>query len=228
VNKLPPYQQRLPSREEIRAHQVRVLVQGAPNKADLLVVDLGEGEMVVKDFGSKPWWARLLGRFQIGREVRAYRWLEGEPAVPRLLGRIDRYALALEKVEGRRLAFAPDRMEIGPACIRSLREAIDNIHRAGVVHMDLRGRENVLVREDGTVVLVDLAGAFCFRTGGLLHRLLFRWMALPDETAFLKWKRKLTPDDLTREELALEAKARRWRFLWPFNRKVGPGPERGT
>ena len=228
MNKLQPEKQHPPLREEIRNHLVEVLVQGASNKADLLVVDVGEGQVVVKDFGSKPWWTRILGRLQIHREVRAYRWLGGDRAVPRVLGRIDAYALAMEKVDGRQLAFAPDRRENGPACIRGLREAIDGIHRAGVAHMDLRGRENVLVREDGGIVLVDLAGAFCFRPGGLLHRMFFRWMIVPYESAYLKWKRNLTPDDLTREELESESRSRRWRSLWPFNRKRRPGRQGRT
>ncbi len=228
MNKPQPQRQRPPGRDEIRGHLVEVLVQGAPNKADVLVVDVGQGPVVVKDFADKPWWARTLGRLQIHREVRAYRWLAGDPAVPRFLGRIDPYALAMEKVDGGRLAFAPDRMENGVAYIRALRAAIDSIHRAGVAHMDLRGRENVLVSAAGGIVLVDLAGAFCFRPGGLLHRLLFRWLAVPDETAYLKWKRNLTPDDLTVEELELESRSRRWRSLWPFNRKRRPGREGGA
>ena len=218
----------MPRRREIRDHLVEVLVQGASNKADLLVVDVGEGPVVVKDFGSKSWWTRALGRIQIHREVRAYRWLAGEPAVPRFLGRIDPWALAMEKVDGRQLAFAPDRRENGPAYITALRAAIDGIHRAGVAHMDLRGRENVLCLDNGGIVLVDLAGAFCLRPGGILHGMCFRLLTLPDETAFLKWKRNLTPDDLTPEELAMESRSRRWRSLWPFNRKHRPGEEGRT
>lgn len=225
MNKPATETQCLPSREDVRKHVVEVLVHGASNKADLLVVDLGQGEMVVKDFGIKPRWARILGRVQIGREVRAYRRLDGQPAVPRFLGRIDPYALALERVDGRQLAFVPDRRTHGRDHIRGLRAAIDSIHRAGVAHMDLRGRENVLLRSDGGIVLVDLAAALCLRPGSLLHRLLFRWIRIPDETAFLKWKRNLTPEDLTPEELVLEARSRRWRALWPFNRK--PRPESG-
>ncbi|MBD3867156.1 MAG: hypothetical protein IFK94_03440 [Acidobacteria bacterium] len=225
MNKQQPEQQRPPRRDEIRDHTVEVLVQGASNKADLLVVDVGQGPVVVKDFASKPWWTRVLGRLQIHREVRAYRWLAGDPAVPRFLGRIDPYALAMEKVEGRQLAFAPERRSDGPACIRGLRAAIDGIHRAGVVHMDLRGRENVLVLANGGIVLVDLAGAFCLRPGGLLHHLVFRWLTFPDETAFLKWKRNLTPEDLTQAELAMESRSQRYRSLWPFNRK--PRPKEG-
>jgi hypothetical protein len=228
VNKQQTEHQRPPRREEIRDHIVEVLVQGASNKADLLVVDVGQGPLVVKDFGSKPWLPRILGRLQICREARAYRWLTGHPAVPRFLGRIDPWALAMEKVDGRQLAFAPDRLENGPGYIRSLRVAIDGIHHAGVVHMDLRGRENVLVRPDCGIVLVDLAGAFCLRPGGLVHRVLFRWLTIPDETAYLKWKRNLTPNDLLPAELAVESRSRRWRSLWPFNRKQRSGRKGGS
>ena len=57
---------------------------------------------------------------------------------------------------------------------------IERIHATGLVHLDLRSNKNVLVRDDGQVVLCDFASALCFRPGGLLHRLVFRWLAAND------------------------------------------------
>ena len=62
---------RVPRRDEIAGATVDVLKSGGASKADLYVVDLGQGPMVVKDFAAKSWWARLLGRFLIHREILA-------------------------------------------------------------------------------------------------------------------------------------------------------------
>ncbi len=196
-----------------------VLKAGGNGKADLLLVDLGEGPMVLKDFFAKPWWARALGRIQIRRECRAYRWLGPVSGVPVFVGQVDPLALALEKVDGEQLAFAANRFAEGEALLARLRALIDRLHDAGLVHHDLRGRENVLERPDGELVVLDLAGAVCLRPGSLVHRLLFRRLALTDEAAFLKWKALLTPGRLTPEEERFLQRFRIWRSLWPFNRK---------
>lgn len=210
---------KVPTRAELSSLPSKVFHQGEPDKADLLEVDWAGGKMIVKDFSSKKWWVRLLGRLQIRREHRAYRWLGRMPAVPGLIGRIDRYALALEKVDGERLAWSERRYTEAGSHIGKLRECLDRIHEAGVLHMDLRGRENVLLCPDGELVIVDLAGAVCLRPGSLLHRLFFRWLVVPDETAFMKWKLLLTPDDITPAEKEFMRRTERYRGLWFFNKK---------
>lgn len=197
-----------------------VLKAGTASKADVIVVDVGEGPLVVKDFAAKPVWARLLGRLQIARECRAYRRLAGMPGLPRFLGRVDGLALAVERVEGEQLAFAEGRFRDGEAHVARLRALVERLHAAGVYHQDLRGRENVLVRPDGEPILLDLAGAVCLRPGGWLHRRLGPALAVSDESALLKWKALLTPGRFTAEEEAFLKRFRFWRSLWIFNRKA--------
>lgn len=204
-----------------------MLKKGGPHKADLLLVDAGEGPMVVKDFSGKSVWWRLLGRIQIAREHRAYRWLAGAPGLPALVGLVDPYALAVEQVEGEQLAFAGDRHERAAVYLARLRGVLDGLHARGVVHHDLRGRENVLVRANGDVVIVDLAGAVCFRPGSLAFRLFFPLLVRTDEAAYLKWKAMLDPGSLTGDERRSLERHRRWRRLWPFNRKAA-GAAKGT
>ncbi len=215
---------RVPRREEIARSTAGILHSGDQVKADLLLVDVGEGVMVVKDFFAKPAWVRPLGRLQISREARAYRWLERVPGIPGFVGRVDPWALALEKVEGERLAFAESRFRDGETHIRRLRSLIDRLHAAGVFHQDLRGRENVLLRPDGEIVLLDLAGAICLRPGGLAHRLFRRMLGMSDEAAFLKWKALLTPGRFTAAEERFLTRFRFWRALWIFNRKKRAQP----
>ena len=55
--------------------------------------------------------------------------------------------------------------------------------------------------------------------GGLAHRLLFRWFAVADRAALLKWKQILRAGDYTEKEKAFLRRYRFFRALWIFNRK---------
>lgn len=173
----------------------------------------------MKDYARRGPWVRTLGRLQIRREAEAYRWLAGVPGVPAFVGRIDSWALAIEWIDGERLAFAALAPADGAGHVRQLRTILDAIHARGVVHNDLRGRENVLLRRDGELAVIDFAGAMRLRPGGLAHRLFFRVLALTDEAAFLKWKGMIAPGTYTREDELFLRRFERWRVLWPFNPK---------
>ena len=190
---------RLPRREEFDAARVHWLKRGGPTKADLSIIDLGQGPMVVKDFGNKAAWVRLIGRVQISRECRAYRWVGPIPGLPRLLGRIDAHALALEKIEGQELVFMPDRWDDGVAKHEQLTEIVERLHRTGLFHLDLRGIENVMLGPDGRVFVLDLAAAIWVRPKGRCARLFSSWLEMTDRAALLKWKIILNAGRLTDE-----------------------------
>ena len=199
-----------------------MILRGGAYKADLRVVDVGEGPMVVKDFRDKSWLARTLGRLQISRELAAYRWLGGMEGIPAVIGQVDPFAFAMEKIDGQQLAFAGDLPEDRGAIVERLQEVVRGLHERGLVHLDLRGRENVLIRPDRTLVVLDLAGAVRFRPGGLWYRLFFPLFSLPDRAALIKWKEMIHPGHLTGQELAFQRRFRVWRSLWVFNRKPEP------
>jgi len=206
------------TRDAVEATRGEYIHRGAWSKADIYLARAGGATLVVKDFAAKSLPIRLLGRFQVGRECRAYRALDGIDGVARWLGRIDAHALALERVEGtplRKFRKRGGRKEL----LAALRAVLDRIHERGVIHNDLRGKDNTLVRSDGRVVLIDFAGAFRFRPGGLWHRLLFRRLARVDEAAYLKWKRILDPQSLTPEEEKFLRRFAIFRRLWVFNPK---------
>jgi len=215
----PAVPTRAPRRDEIASATVGMLRKGGRFKADLLLVDLGAGEMVVKDFAGKSGWGRRLGRIQIRRELEAYRWLGKMSGIPAFIGEVDALALAVEKVEGQLLHACKDGRESMEGPVATIRALIDHLHGKGVVHNDLRGRDNLMLRPRGDVVLLDLAGAICLAPGGLAHRVFFRWLAKTDDSAYLKWKEYLTPGRLTPEEKAFLRRFRIRRRMWLFNRK---------
>jgi hypothetical protein len=176
--------------------------------------------MVIKDFGRKAWWVRLIGRVQIRREWKAYRWLGSVAGVPGLIGRIDPYALAVERIDGRPLGLSQDRFpREGRRCFLRLQAIVERLHATGLVHWDLRARENVIVGPDGEIHVVDLAAAFWLKPGGLAHRLLFGLLTGPDRSALLKWKEKLGAGPYTDDERAFLRRHRLLRDLWIFNRR---------
>jgi hypothetical protein len=210
---------RCPARDEIVAAGREPIVHGAGGKAAVFTTTIDGRRILVKDFRGRGFWARRLGRLQIARETAAYAELSGIEGVPAFIGRIDAWSLAIEWIDAERLAFVQIPAGDGPGLVAKLRAIVDAIHARGVIHNDLRGRENVLLRRDGDLAVVDFAAAVRLRPGGLAHKLLFRFLSMSDEAAFLKWKGIVAPGSYTSEDQAFLARFEKWRALWPFNPK---------
>jgi serine/threonine protein kinase len=208
----------LPGRAAIEAGPREYVHRGSWSKADIYVVPTDRGSVVVKDFAGKPLVVRWLGRFQTARECAAYEALKGIDGIAGFLGRVDAHALLLERLEGTPLRKFRKRAG-GRELLAALRRTLDAIHARSVIHNDLRGKDNTLVRADGRIVLIDFAGALRFRNGGLLHRFLFRRLARVDEAAYLKWKKILDPASLTPAEEKFLRRFAMFRRLWLFNPK---------
>lgn len=180
------------SRSSFADRTLRVLQRGGWGNPDVFLVESANGPVVVKDYAPRSAWVRwLLGRWITARELRAYRALEGLPAVPRLLGGIDPLAFAVEYRPGTRMSrLLAD--SISPAFLGELADAIDAMHARGVAHLDLRHRSNVLVDEQGRPVLIDFASAICLRPGSLMARLLMPVLGWLDRRAFEKWRVRLS------------------------------------
>ena len=183
----------LPTRTTLDDTPKHYLTRGAPFKADVMVVDLGEGPMVVKDFSGRARWRRLVGRIEVDRECRAYAYVGPMPWFPAFIGRIDNDALAVEKVEGITLRLAEDIDEKREDYLGQLRTAMEALAEIGFLHLDARAYRNVLRRPDGRVVFIDLAGAFWIPPGRFGHRLLRRFIALYYEANIIKWETLLAP-----------------------------------
>jgi predicted Ser/Thr protein kinase len=183
----------LPARADLAHCTVEVLNRGNRRNPDVLLVEHAGRRVVVKDFAPRGRLVRaLLGRWIQAREVRALEALRGHPSVPRFLGWIDPLAFAVEYRPGRRMSRKLAGRVPEDFVVR-LEEALDAMHRRGVVHLDLRHRSNVLVDESGAPVLVDFASALTFRPGGLGARLVLPLLARLDRGALAKWSARLAP-----------------------------------
>ena len=189
-----PQSRSAPTRPELDAADKEYLAQGNPFKADVFVIDIEGGPMVVKDFAPRAWWRRLIGRLEASRECRAYTYLGPMPFIPEFYGSIDCHALAVERIDGVALALAPDRGANRDDYLTQIRTAFDQFTRLGFLHLDARNNKNLLLRSDGQVMFIDLAGSFWMKPGSFGHRLLRRISALYYEANVIKWETLLHPD----------------------------------
>jgi len=179
------------ARAELGRCTRRVLQAGRGVHPDVLLVDSPDGPVVVKDFSARAVGVRrLLGPWLLSREERAYRQLADVPGVPRLIGRLDAAALVLEYRPGV-LVSRSLRGRLPVVFLAELERCVEEMHRRGVVHLDLRHRSNVLAGEDGHPVLIDFASALRFDPRLRISRWMLRALAWIDRRAVEKWRVRL-------------------------------------
>ncbi|MCE5315665.1 MAG: hypothetical protein ABFD49_09810 [Armatimonadota bacterium] len=170
-------------------------------RPDLRVVDIDGNRLVVKDFKHSDFLFRaIVGPILVRREFGALRNLIGVKGIPQLIGRLDRYAIAIEHITGTSL----DKVEPGVLTddfYSDLRTVIDGMHSRGVAHCDLRSRGNVMLGNDGKPYVIDFA-ACVYRGRGInpFIKWLFRQFVLADNNAILRIKQRLSPELLTDAE----------------------------
>lgn len=147
------------SRRDIDDHMVRVVHQGRGYQSWVYLLEKEGVLAAVKDFSKAPpvfrrWVAPLLVR----RESRALRALSGTRGVPRFYGTLDRLAFAMQYIEGTPVAEFGEG-ELDPAVFPRVQEVIDEVHKRGVSHCDLKRRSNLIVTPDNEIYLVDFAAA---------------------------------------------------------------------
>ena len=182
------------SRDALTGRVRSVLHAGGTGNPDVLLVEgecRGDPPLVIKDYAPRsPWVRRLLAPSLLRREARAYRRLEGIAAVPRLLGRVDDLALVFEYRPGELLSRSL-RGKLPAGFLPELEAAIGEMHRRGVVHLDLRHRSNILAGEDGHPVLLDFASALRFDASRPWGRAACAALATLDRRALEKWRTRL-------------------------------------
>jgi len=181
-------------RSELAVRTIEALNRGNWANPDVLLVECSDGRrVVVKDYKPRSALVRwTYGRFITRREARAYRLLEGSPAVPTLLGEVDALALVIEYRPGTRMSR--DLAGKLPATFMGeLRNAVSSMHARGVIHLDLRHRSNVLADASGHPVLIDFASAVFFKPSGIWFRWLGPSLAKVDWGAVRKWEVRVAP-----------------------------------
>jgi tRNA A-37 threonylcarbamoyl transferase component Bud32 len=147
------------TREAVERSPSTELRPATAARARLLQVEVAGQQLVVKDYRPCGWLMReVVGPWLIAREARTYRMLAGCLGVPRLVGRLDRQALAVEHIAGRNAQEYVDGT-LPPEFFARLQQVVEAIHARGVVHCDLKNRRNIVVAEGYQPYLVDFTTA---------------------------------------------------------------------
>jgi serine/threonine protein kinase len=157
---------------------------------------------VVKDFSnSKFLYRNIIGRFLIWREHRAYKTLKGLMGIPACFGVINGLALALEEIPSRPLKKHNKNIKLSDTFFDDLRNIVDNFHKRGLAHCDLKNGANVLVGRDGQPYIVDWSASISEKECRFfpLNRIYLRFV-LDDHFAIIKLKMRYAPETLTLEE----------------------------
>jgi hypothetical protein len=174
-------------------------------------VRIDGADWIFKDFASRAFFVRHgVGRFLLGREVRALRRLQGIPGVPGDAFRVDAFSMAARFVPGRALADTPD----GPFTtefLLALEALLRQVHARGLVHLDTRGGGNLLIGPDGTPGIIDFQAALSTRW---MPQALRGWFEDMDLSGIYKKWQRWQPDTLGEERLALLDRLNRWRRWW--------------
>ena len=174
-------------------------------------VRIGGTDWIVKDFGSRAFLVRhTVGRFLLGRELRALRRLEGLPGIPSQAFRVDALSMAARFVPGRALADTPK----GPFATEylvALEALLQQVHARGLVHLDTRGGGNLLIGPDGTPGIIDFQAALSTRW---MPRALRGWFEDMDLSGIYKKWQRWQPGTLGVQRLACLERLNRWRRWW--------------
>jgi len=137
----------------------------------------GQGEHAVRKVPRGTVWTRWISSFLLRREAHFVNRLQHLPCIPRVLEtRAD--VLIVEYVPGRTLTDARAEGVAKPVADAVVR-AVRALHAAGVAHGAL-GRRDILLADDGRVLILDLATAVSAVHPPLLGRWLLPWLQRRD------------------------------------------------
>ncbi|MDP6435799.1 MAG: RIO1 family regulatory kinase/ATPase [Gammaproteobacteria bacterium] len=148
--------------------------------------DHGGRRLVIKK-ASSGFFTGWIHRRMLQREARVYELLAEVEGVPHSPGMLDDTWLVLEYIEGRTLKVQRSFIREPEVFYNRLHKVIKDFHTAGVAHGDLKRKENVLVAEGEQPFVIDF-GMAAMRDGGLIDRLLFRFVRRVDYNAWVKLK----------------------------------------
>lgn len=166
------------------------------------VVEKNGVRAVVKDYSANRFVFRnTVGRFLVWRESKAFRKLKGLRGVPTLYRVIDGLALVIEEIPGRSLENLEKEVRLPESFFFALKTLVDEFHKRGVAHCDLKRAPNTLLGDDGQPYVIDWGASISegeFRISPL--DLIFRRFVLDDYMAIIKLKLRHIPDAVSQDE----------------------------
>ena len=193
-----------------------LLNRGKYGNANVYRYSEGGRDLVLKEFYSRAWFIRAtLGRFFIRREARALVDLAGIAGIPPGGRRLGPAALAEAFLDGETLVHVHRvrQARLPKTFFLDLERLVDEMHRAGYAHLDLRNLGNVICGRDGRPYILDFQS--CMRTAPW-PRFIRRIMENSDRSGVYKCWLKLCAEPLDAERAAFMERFQNTRKLWIF------------
>lgn len=185
------------------------IVREATNTSPVIwrIEDNGE-KAIVKDFRFNSFLFRnIVGRFLIWREEKAYRKLKGLKGAPAFYGSIGGVTLIVEEIGGTAIEEMKVISSLDDSFYEALKNLIQEIHKRGLVHCDLKRAPNIILGNDGQPYIVDWASAISGREFRFFPLNKIYERALKDDlNAVTKLRLKHQPEKVSQEEKDLYMK----------------------
>lgn len=166
------------------------LVEGRHNfgrgyQGSVLLYEQADLRLIVK--APPQGWLGWFYRAMMRHEYQVYRRLQGFEGVPRCYGLLNKRYLVLEYIEG--VALREGRPEHVGIFFERLLALLQRLHAAGVAHLDLKKKDNIMIVNGETPYLVDFGVAVMRKSGWRpVNRYLFALGKRFDLNAWVKHK----------------------------------------
>ena len=201
-------------REAVESATLCLLRPPAANRPDLRLLEWRGERVVAKDWRGASWLLRPHARRCLEREWRALEALDGLPGVPRPIARLEG-VIVVSHVDGAPLTYGRPPHARREVFFAALAACVERIHARGVVHLDLRQRQNILCDAEEQPGVLDFEAALVFDRARPFGRLALFWGRKLDRLALLKHKARYAPRLLARRERRLVRAASASRWVWP-------------
>jgi serine/threonine protein kinase len=138
----------------------------------------------------------------IWRESKAYRKMQDLKGIPKLYRVIDGLAIVVEEIQGKNLGKIKKSSLLPNGFIDTLKWLVDEIHRRGVAHCDLKRASNIILGNDGLPYIIDWGASISENEFGFpFLNAVYRRFILDDNMAIIKLKLRYATDTVTDEEM---------------------------
>jgi RIO-like serine/threonine protein kinase len=178
-----------------------ILRKPSNTRPTIWVIEENGRRAAVKDYSASGYLYRnIVGRFLIRRERNAYRALEGLDGIPTFYRIIDGIALVIEEIPSENIELLRGKKEVAERFFRDLRSLVEEVHRHGLAHCDLKRAPNILLGKNGKPYIVDWSASISQRELRFFPlSLIYRRFVLDDLNAITKIQLRYCPEYVSTE-----------------------------
>lgn len=200
------------SLETLREHVTHTFREGGGSRPDVLLIEIDGQRAVLKDqSGADKWFALLVGPILNWRECKALKKLAPLNCIPDLLCQPTKRSFLMSYHESEQITRLSKITPDWPIFFDQLSECVDQVHKLGVAHNDLRNPTNTLITPSGQPILVDLVACYCQgQAWNVPNQWMFNKFCQVDLSAITKLKSRvakelINDDDVHAEDIAGQA-----------------------